>query len=81
MIITAVDGNTLSVQRGAYGSPIRTYIPVYSTVYSLLEDNKMSEINYNDTWNKIPGVYNTAEGDPLQIASGSAPNFLRVDIT
>ena len=81
MVITSIDieTNTVNVQRGANGSPILSYIPENSTVYSLLDKNRMSDSNYNDTWNKIPGVYNTTEGDPLQIASGSAPRFLRLN--
>ncbi len=73
--------NILNVQRGFKGSIINLHIPKYSTVYSLLEDNSMSQINYNSVWNPIPGIYNTAEGDPLQIADTSAARFLRVDIT
>jgi len=83
MTILNVDeeNNILNVQRGALGSIINTYIPKYSTVYSLLEDNAMSQINYNSVWNPIPGIYNTTEGDPLQIAETSPARFLRVDIT
>ena len=71
--------NTMEVVRGANGTGIQTYIPKYSEVYSFLNKNTMSEINYNDTWNKIPGLYNTNLGDPLQIAEGSGPDFLRLD--
>jgi hypothetical protein len=73
--------NILNVQRGFKGSIINLHIPKYSTVYSLLEDNSMSQINYNSVWNPIPGIYNTTEGDPLQIAETSPARFLRVDIT
>ena len=81
MTINAVDKatNTLTVDRGALASPILMYIPINSRVYGLLEVNKMTNLNYNDTWNKIPGIYNIEEGDPLQIAVGSAPRFLRLN--
>jgi hypothetical protein len=77
MLTNITDTNQVTVIRGALGSPILPYIPLNSTIYSLLNVNKMSQINYDDTWNKIPGVYNILEGDPLQIAEGSAPTFLR----
>jgi hypothetical protein len=72
--------NSMEVERGANGSGIQVYIPKYTEVYSFLDKNTMTNINYNDTWNKIPGIYNTTQGDPLQIAEGSAPNFLRLDV-
>jgi len=71
--------NSMEVQRGANGSGVQTSIPKYTEIYSFLDKNTMTNINYNDTWNKIPGVYNTTEGDPLQIAIGSAAEFLRMD--
>ena len=71
--------NSMEVQRGANGSGIQVYIPKYTEVYSFLDKNTMTNINYNDTWNRIPGLYNTTQGDPLQIATGSAAEFLRLD--
>jgi hypothetical protein len=70
--------NEILVRRGILGTSIQTFIPNYSTVYGLLESNKMVNKDYNETWNKIPGVYNVASGDPLQIANGGA-EFLRMD--
>jgi len=83
MTIISVDQaeNLLNVQRGAQGSAVNISIPKYTTIYSLLADNQMSQINYNDTWNPIPGIYNTVEGDPLQIAVSPGANFLKVDVT
>jgi hypothetical protein len=83
MTILSVDlaENMLQVQRGAQGSMVSVSIPAYSTVYSLLEQNHMSQINYNSVWNPIPGIYNTTEGDPLQIADTSAAIFLRTDVS
>ena len=37
----------------------------------------MSIVDYSDTWNSY--VYNTIDGDPLQISQTSGANFLRVD--
>jgi len=73
--------NLLNVQRGALGSPINTVILKNTTVYGLLTANKMPNVYYNQTWNKIPGIYNETLGDPLQIAEGIAPEFLNVDVT
>ena len=75
------DTNMISVYRGANGTGINTFVPKYTEVYGLLSDNRMTNINYNDTWNKIPGIYNPTDGDPLQIAEGQAANFLRSDNT
>ncbi len=73
--------NTIDVQRGVLGSIINPTIPRYSTVFSILEYNKMTETNYNSVWNPIPGVYNQTEGDPLQIADTAGARFLKVDVT
>jgi hypothetical protein len=83
MNIINVDLNNhiINVQRGAQGSPVNSIIPKYTTIYGLLTANKMSNTYYNQTWNPIPGVYNTTKGDPLQIASGIAPDFLNMDVT
>ena len=75
------DLNTIDVQRGVLGSIINPTIPRYSTVFSILEYNKMTETNYNSVWNPIPGVYNVTEGDPLQIADTAGARFLKVDVT
>jgi hypothetical protein len=81
MNIREVDfvNNQLVVYRGSLGTGVNTFIPKYTEVYGLLLENRMTDINYNDTWNKIPGIYNTTEGDPLQIAESQAANFLKSD--
>jgi len=71
--------NEILVRRGILGTSIQTFIPNYTTVYGLLESNKMVNKQYNETWNKIPGAYDATMGDPLQIASGSSAEFLRMD--
>jgi hypothetical protein len=76
-----IDANMISVYRASNNTGISAFVPKYTEVYGLLSDNRMTDINYNDTWNKIPGIYNTADGDPLQIAEGQAANFLRSDNT
>lgn len=73
--------NTLTVQRGVNGTSVNTTIPENTTVFGLLEQNRMSPINYNEVWNKIPGIYNTTLGDPLQIADSIAATFLKSDNT
>ena len=66
-----------NLQRGANGTAIPPETPIYSTVYSLLEVNKMTQVNYDRVWNSY--IYNTVEGDPLQISETSAADFLRTD--
>jgi len=73
--------NIINVQRGVMGSIISPDIPIYTTVFSLLEANKMTESNYISIWNPIPGIYNQTQGDPLQIADTAGADFLKVDVT
>jgi hypothetical protein len=72
--------NTLSgLQRGFNGTGIQTYIPVYTEVYSRLSNNLLTEVDYNLTWNS--NTYNPVEGDPLQISTTAAAEFLYTDVT
>jgi len=73
-----LENNTLSgLQRGANGTGEQTYIPEYSAVYGVLSSNRLSQPNYYLTWNSY--VYNTVEGDPLQISDTYAATFLNDD--
>jgi hypothetical protein len=74
---TIVDFNLKTIsglQRGANGTGTQNYIPKYSVVYGLLSTNRMSDIQYNQTWNSYN--YNTVSGDPLQISNTPAAIFL-----
>jgi len=72
--------NTLSqLTRGANGTGVRGYTPTYTEVFGLIPSNVMSDALYSTVWNPIPGVYNTTEGDPLQIAYSQGADFLRTD--
>jgi phosphotransferase system IIB component len=72
--------NTLSqLTRGANGTGVRGYTPIYTEVFGLIPSNVMSDVLYSTVWNPIPGVYNTTEGDPLQIAYSQGADFLRTD--
>jgi len=72
--------NTLSgLQRGANGTGVSLYLPIYSEVYSVLSQNRLPQIQYNLTWNS--NDYNATEGDPLQISNTVAAEFLIVDIS
>ena len=74
--------NTVSqLTRGANGTGMQTYIPVYSEAFGLIPNNRMSDVLYSATWNPIPGIYNTEDGDPLQIADTLGAIFLRTNIT
>jgi hypothetical protein len=78
---TVVALNALSgLTRGANGTGAQVYIPLYSEVFGIISSNRMSDVLYATTWNPIPGLYNTIDGDPLQISQTTGANFLRVDI-
>jgi len=69
--------NTLSqLQRGANGTGRQTLIPKYTLALGLLYSTRLPEKYYNVTWNPIPGIYNTSQGDPLQLAQTTPANFL-----
>jgi hypothetical protein len=79
---TSVDFTNNSVtglQRGANGTAQKDYIPVYTAVLSLLSSNKLPEVYYDQTWNSY--IFNTEEGDPLQISETAPAQFLHTDIT
>lgn len=65
--------------RGASGSAVQPLQPIYSEVFSLLDDNRMENSVYTETWNSE--IYNTVLGDPLQISETTGAVFLNVDIT
>jgi hypothetical protein len=72
--------NSLSnLQRGANGTGERTFIPEYSEVYGILSENRLVQADYFETWNSY--IYNTIEGDPLQISLTNGANFLRADVS
>jgi hypothetical protein len=71
--------NTVSgLQRGVNGTGEQNFIPKYSKVYALLSIDILNPNQYNQTWNSA--VYNTVEGDPLQISQTVAAEFLRTSI-
>lgn len=72
--------NSLSnIQRGANGTGEQTFIPKYSEVYSTLSENRLAQADYSETWNSY--IYNTTDGDPLQISLTTGANFLREDVS
>jgi hypothetical protein len=76
--IVDFDANTLSgLQRGTNGTSARDYVPTYEKVYGILSDNLLSNLNYHLTWNSYD--YNPTLGDPLQISTTSAANFLNLE--
>jgi len=79
---TSVDltANTLSgLQRGTNGTGTQEYIPVYSEVFGILSTNLMSSSDYTLTWNSY--IYNSTDGDPLQISETNPAIFLNTDIS
>ena len=70
--------NTVSgLERGINSTGIKEEIPTYEEVYSLIPSNRLTDTQYNLTWNPIPGVYNPTQGDPLQIAKTPTAIFLK----
>ena len=77
-----LENNSVSqLTRGALGTGEQEFIPLYSEVFGIIPNNRMTDVEYADTWNPIPGIYNTVDGDPLQIAYTQGADFLRVDKT
>jgi hypothetical protein len=68
-----------NLQRGANGTGEQVIIPKYSEVYSYLSNNRMTNIQYNQTWNSY--TFNTTLGDPLQISTTASAIFLNQDQT
>ena len=67
--------NTLTgLERGANGTGAQLVIPQYADVSGLLGSNRMSDIDYHLVWNSY--VYNTTDGDPLQISQTNPAKFL-----
>jgi len=78
---SSIDFTTNSIsglQRGANGTGVNIEISIYSRVYGILSSHKMADPDYYVTWNSY--VYNTVEGDPLQISDTNPAIFLRTDI-
>ena len=74
---TGVDvaNNTLTgIGRGANGTAQQYLIPKNTAVIGLLPANRMDDEYYNQTWNSY--VYNTVDGDPLQISETAPAYFL-----
>jgi hypothetical protein len=73
-----IANNTVSgLERGINGTGVQEEVPIYEEVYSFIPANKLTDTQYNTTWNPIPGVYNVTEGDPLQIAETPTAIFLK----
>lgn len=71
--------NTLSgLQRGVNGTAMQTVIQEYTDVFALLSSNQLPAVYYDQTWNSY--VYNTVEGDPLQISETVPAVFLSTDM-
>ena len=67
------------ISRGVNGTASQPFIPQYSKVYGLLSSNRLTDIYYNQEWNSY--VYNTIEGDPLQISDTVPADFLNNENT
>ena len=75
-----IQNNTLTgIARGVNGTAQQDLIPTYTTAISLLNKNKLNDVYYNQTWNSF--VYNTIEGDPLQLSETTPADFLNPDFS
>jgi len=75
-----LSNNTISgLQRGANITGQAQNHPKYSEVYGILPNNKISDVEYSQTWNS--NTYNAVEGDPLQISTTPIAIFLSQDET
>jgi hypothetical protein len=74
--------NTLSnLERGVNGTGKQSLILTYTEVFGLLSKNRLSDVYYNQTWNPIDdAIFNTVDGDPLQISETVSAEFLNTDI-
>ena len=75
---TDIDYATNSISgliRGVEGTSQQVLHDNYSTVYSILPVNKLNPNYYATTWNSE--VYSIALGDPLQISTTAAAQFLK----
>jgi hypothetical protein len=73
-----IENNTVSgLTRGANGTGEQTFIPLYTEVFGIIPNNRMTDVVYADVWNSY--IYNTVDGDPLQISQTVGANFLKVD--
>jgi hypothetical protein len=71
--------NTLSgLQRGANITGQVQVHPIYSEIFSILSNNKITNVQYGLTWNS--DNYNPTLGDPLQVSNTSTAIFLNQDI-
>jgi hypothetical protein len=77
--VDTINNTITSFVRGADGTGIQPLIPMYTEVFSIISDNRMSNELYSQTWNSY--VFNPEAGDPLQISETAGAVFLNVDIT
>ena len=77
--IDFVNNSVSGLQRGANGTGAQEYISKFTEVFSLLSNNRLSDLYISQSWNSY--VFNTTIGDPLQISNTVPAEFLQTDIT
>ena len=75
--VDLVNNKLGNLQRGVNTTGSLGFISKYTTIYALLNTNRMDNEFIDETWNS--NVYNTTEGDPLQISDTVPAIFLRTD--
>jgi hypothetical protein len=73
-----VNGILTGIQRGIAGTGAQALHPRYATVYSYIPTNMLPDVYYDLTWNS--NTYNVTLGDPLQVSTTNAANFLNDSI-
>ena len=66
------------IKRGIEGTGAQLLHPRYATIYSYIPTNILPDVYYDVTWNS--NTYNVTLGDPLQISTTNAANFLNDSI-
>ena len=77
--IDFVNNSVSGLQRGANGTGAQEYIAKFTEVFSILSNNRLSDLYLDQSWNSY--VFNTTLGDPLQISETVPAQFLHTDIT
>ena len=75
--VDAVNNTLSGLQRGANGTGEQVYVPLYSEIFSILSSNRMTDVQYSQTWNSY--TFNPVTGDPLQISTTASAIFLNQD--
>ena len=72
--IDLVSNTLTNLKRAINGTSVGQSYDEYSEVFGLLTENRLPDVEYNQTWNS--NVYNATLGDPLQISETAPAEFI-----